>query len=264
MQHAFFVVGAETLFLVHMTNMWMEEHRYQCILRIGVDDGTKRELAALRKTYPDDWFIVGNHADSKFLIAQLNSGAVKSFSAGIWRGWFKVFGDHHWPWSKTDPVIEKIHVTVEQVVWYRPFDFNLERPRTLTYYLFGKGSEAHLQNYQVKQPDFDHVVTLKAAPSWLPAETLEAGTHVNFLNIPAVPGGSIEPVPGPVIPRRYDVHVSDPLRPGPHHVQYCGNGPPRELYVERTVFFGTFPVNNPDPAKPFSHPIPKGAAGDRK
>jgi hypothetical protein len=171
-------------------------------------------------------------------LPDIKRGKRGSFTGSIWRGWPSTTGTEHWPWANEPPVVEGFEVTIDQVVYFRHFDFNLNYPITLTYILFGAGNEAHLHHYQVKQPEFDHVVTLTEAPNWLPTEALEAGMPVNFRDIPASPGGR---------EAGQAVYCSDPLKQGTHYVQFSGYGPGRPITIDRTVWFGTFPVQEEDP-----------------
>ena len=169
-QHAFFIVGTEHLFLVHMTNMWIDCHLYQFILEIGVPEDVKQRYLDDRKRHPTDWYIIGNEHDDTMSLPNIQRGQRTSFRGSIWRGWPTKKGSPHWPWSNDDPVIKGFEVQVKRIVCFRHFDFNFNNPNTLSYILFGKGNEAHMQHYQVKQPEFDHVVTLAEAPEWLAAE----------------------------------------------------------------------------------------------
>jgi hypothetical protein len=247
-QHAFFVVGTQHLFLVHQTNMWIDCHQYQFIARARIPPDAKQRFLEDRNRHPTDWYIVGNDADDLISLPDIQRGKRTSFTGSIWRGWPKNEGTPHWPWAKDEPIVGHFDVEVERIVHFRHFDFNFNPPNTLSYILFGRGDEAHLQHYQVKQPDFDHVLTLSKAPAWLPEEALEAGMHVNFPDIPAVPGG---------VDCGQAVHCTNPLKNGTHHVQFAGYGPTRPITVDRTLFFGTFPVNEVDPCR-----SPKGPAQD--
>lgn len=239
-QHALFLVGTQHLFLVHMTNMWTECHQYQFIARARVPPDIKERYLEDRNRHPTDWYIVGNDAEDLISLPDIQRGRRTSFKGSLWRGFPKIGGTDDWPWANEPATIAHFDVEVERVVYFRHFDFNFNQPNTLSYLLFGRGDEAHLQHYQVKQPDFDHVLTLSKAPAWLPEEALEAGMHVNFPDIPAVPHGK---------DCWQGVHCTNPLKDGTHYVQFAGYGPTRPISVDRTVFFDTFPVNKSNPCK---------------
>lgn len=237
MQHALFIVGTQHLFLVHMTNFAMDCHRYQVILRVEIPDDVKTTFLEDRERHPDCWYIIGNTAADKMNLTEIKRGARTSFTGSIWRCMPKEITNEDWPWDGAPTVAESFEVRISQVVYFRRFDYNLNRPNTLTYVLFGAGHEAHLNHYQVKPPEFDHVVTLSEAPAWLPTGALEAGLTVNFPDIPADPND----------PEGTGVYCSDPLEPGTHYVQYGGYGPGRAITIDRTIWFGTWPVNKTDP-----------------
>ena len=237
-QHAFFVVGTRDLFLVHQGNMWMEPHRYQVVMRIALPADVQTELLSDRTRHPDAWYIIGNKSDAAFALPTIPQGARTSFTGSVWRGWPTQPGTEHWPWANTPPVIARFEVSIAQIVYYRHLDFNLDYPRTATYLLFGRGTEAHLYHLVTQQPDYDHVASLVRAPSWLPAALLETGVFVNFPSIPALPGGH---------ELRFAVYTENPIANGTHYVQFSGYGPRRQLDVDRTVFFGTWPINSINP-----------------
>lgn len=253
MQHAFFLVGDAHPFLVHMTNMWMDAHLYQMVLRVKLPEAMWQAYVKDRESAGSEhWYIVGNVADDEMALPDLARGAKRSFRGSLWRSWPTTPTEDGapWPWAKTPPVVADFEVQIERVVQYRHFDWNLRRPTSLTYFLFGEGEEAHMQSYQIKQPDFDHLLTLSAAPTWVAPALLEAGVHVNFPHIP--------PQPGPKRPQGTpDVYCEAPVGPGSHRVQLAGQTGERVLEIKREVFFGTYPVNA-------DHKLCDVSAGDAK
>lgn len=123
-------------------------------------------------------------------------------------------------------------------MYYRHFDFNLDYPNSLTYLLFGSGEEAHLYHYQTKEPDFDQVLSLAAAPTWLSPMILEAGVHVNVPTLHNIP-----------------VPCSNPLINPIYQVQYGGGPTQYAISVGRNLWFCTKITNEYDPCQP------KGAGG---
>ncbi len=243
-QHAFFIVGSQTFFLVHMINTWMDCHRYQVVLRVTLPEASKREFLSDRRQHPHDWYVVGNLESDLIALPNVQRGACTSYQANIWRGWPTNQGSEHWPWANDKPVLaQPFKVNIDRVVYFRRLDFNADYPRTTSYVLFGEGDEAHINHCPVKQPDYDHVASLRSAPDWLPKPLLEAGVPVNFPQIPAVPGGDA---------CREAMHESNPLSDGRGTVQYAGFGPKRPIHIERTVFFGTWPFNRTNQNEPWA------------
>ena len=126
-QHAFVLMGKETLFGVHMTQYHCDKHRYQVILRINLPEEARAEYLRQREAHPDATFIFcnGETAEEKFSIPALGAGNVS------WEGEADVmhgnifFGfrpneappPDWFPWTLHDtiPMIENVAVTVERV-----------------------------------------------------------------------------------------------------------------------------------------------------
>lgn len=233
-QHAFFLVGDHHLFMVHMLNSWIDCHRYQVVLKVSLPSDVVAEWRRDQRRNPQDWYIVGNLQSDLLSLPDLHRRSVTTFRASLWRSWPKAEGTAHWPWSNEPPVVEDFLVTVERVVYFRRLDFNADYPRTASYVLFGEGTECHLNHQAVKQPDYDHLVTLERAPRWVPASLLEAGIPVNFPDIPAVPGGHS---------CREALFMNPPFMLGQHFVQYGGVERVWPIEVQRHVFFSTWPFN---------------------
>lgn len=185
-RHAFIMVGTETLFLVHMTMFHMEEHCYQIVLRAKLPPTVMQKFREWRKKKPEQSYFLANLTESAMDVPQLASGQLQKFQAEIFEGIPESSpagapkGQYNvWPWTQA-PAVAKVEVTVERVVYFRHFDFNFDYPKHLTYVLFGAGKEAHMQSYQTKEPDYDHILSLKTAPAWLPKDKLESAVTVSF------------------------------------------------------------------------------------
>jgi hypothetical protein len=231
-QHAFIMLGEKALFLCHMTMFDMEEHCYQLILRATLPDETmKLYLAGLNQS-PRTTYFLGNSNSDLLTVADLASGARRGFLADLFRGVPDRPKSDGWPWDGRPQflVAANVEVTVDRVVYHRHFDMGLEHPKKLTYVLFGEGDEAHLNHFQTKEPDFDHVLSLSGRPDWLPKRKLEASVHVTFPSLASSP-----------------LHCRDPLDPGVHDVQYQGQGATLKLGVRESWWFSTAIVNSKDP-----------------
>src|SRR5690606_14572539 len=80
MQHAFFLVGDAHPFLVHMTNMWMDAHLYQMVLRVKLPEAMWQAYVKDRESAGSEhWYIVGNVADDEMALPDLARGAKRSF-----------------------------------------------------------------------------------------------------------------------------------------------------------------------------------------
>ena len=210
-RHAFIMVGTETLFLVHMTMFHMEEHCYQIVLRAHLPEKVMKQFREWRRKKPEQAYFLANLTESAMDVPQLACGQLTEFEAEIFEGIPDCSppgapkGQYNcWPWTQP-PAVAKVRVTVERVVYFRHFDYNFEYPKYLTYVLFGAGKEAHMQSYQTKEPDYDHILSLAKAPDWLPVEKLESVVTVSFPKEPSRP-----------------VRLKNPLTRKSYQVQYQG------------------------------------------
>ena len=208
-QHAFALMGRDTLFGVHLTQYHDDNHRYQVILRITLEDDIREEFLRMRAEHSEAGFFFcnGETPEEKFSVPTLGAGNTEwDGRRGVMHGNI-FFGFRppkivpppmHWfPWNLTDtiPIISDVTVTVERVVMYRPFSLGDVAPPKATYLIFGKGDEAHMTNIQTGQLltgtrdlplyglDVDHVLSLETAPEWLDKDMLEAGTVVTLPGI---------------------------------------------------------------------------------
>lgn len=242
-QHAFVMAGRKTLFLWHLTMLHMEEHEFELVLRATLTPEAEKAWLADWKQHPDETYFLGNVETDLMTIPELATGARTSFKASIWAG---IPVKHHyktWPWKNVKPIVANTPVTVDRVVAFRHFDLQQNYPESLTYLLFGAGTEAHIGHYQTREPDYDEVVTLGEAPPWLPAPLLEAGVHVNFPGLKATP-----------------VYCSSPLLDEHYMVRYNGQNPTPPtsgdaadglypLKIDRSLWFSTKVTNATDPCQ---------------
>jgi hypothetical protein len=229
-QHAFIMAGTQTLFLTHMTMMSIEAHSYQLVIRASIPAPCMAMYVADAQSHPNSTYFLGNAHYDLMSLPEIASGARREFLAVLYRDIpnRKVF--HCWPWKEEIPLIQTVPVTVERVVFYRHFDFNLNPPTNLSYFLFGRGNEAHVTNLQIKEPAFDHIATLASAPEWLSPRLLESGIPIEVLRRP----GSA-------------VYCRPPFRTGEVRVRYAGRGPERRIVTRRHLWFATHIVNSVDP-----------------
>lgn len=234
-RHAFILVGDKTLFLCHMTMFHMEEHCHQLVLKVSVPDRVHEQVRQWRKESPDEAIFMATPAGID--VADLVIGATQRLQMALHRG-IPAPNEHgeyeHWPWTGRTAAIAEVAVTVTRVVLHRHFHLGFPPPQSLAYFLFGAGDEAHMQSYQFAEPDFDHVVSLRAAPGWLPANKLEAGAIVSFPAFDRVP-----------------VPLANALLPGTHQADYHGfssylGNPIAPLFpveVGRTWWWSLSPLN---------------------
>ena len=203
-RHAFVMLGSEHLFLSHLTMFHMENHCYQLILRAKLPPDVMQAYRLWRKNNAENTYFLGNIKSDLWTCPQVKIGARKSFIADIWEGIPHKAAYEEWPWEHQTPIAKSVNVTIEDIVYYRHFDFNHGFPNDLSYLLFGMKPEAFLVHFQTKEPDFDHVLSLVEAPDWLPAEQLQACVPIQF----------------PKSANR--LFCMNPLQNGKHLVRYAG------------------------------------------
>lgn len=252
-QHAFAMLGTGTLYLSHLTMYHTEEHKYQLVLEGRLPDWAMERYLKERAAHPEDSYFLGNSPSDLFIVPALPARERTAFLCDIFRGIpIKPYYDH-WPWDGVTPVIANVPVVIERIVHYRLFAVNMNHPCTLSYLMFGAGNEAHMVNWQTKEPDFDHVLSLAEAPDWLSQTQLKAGVSVDFPNIPRVPPSP----PGAV------VHCINPLPKGSQQlVRYRGSSHPLPVKIGPTFWFCTKICNANDPCAGGNSPCGSGTPAE--
>jgi hypothetical protein len=231
-QHAFVMAGVETLFLCHLTMLHMENHMYELVLQASLPLYAQMEYLKDLARNPTATYFLGNAEQDLMTIPEIHIGSRVAFTANIWRG---IPEKHHyrvWPWKHQDPIVSNVTVKIDRVVRIRHFNFAQQYPESMTYFLFGSGTEAHLYHYQTHEPDFDQVVSLAEAPSFIPPPQLQSGVLINIPDIPA------DKIP-----------CSNPLTKKEYLVQYEGIDYMRlhEIKIERSLWFSTKITNAKNP-----------------
>ncbi|WP_193140865.1 hypothetical protein [Meridianimarinicoccus sp. MJW13] len=240
-QHAFALIGQDTVFGVHMTQYTHEVHKYQIILKLKLPEATLQSYRRARKAYPTDFIVMCNDLDDLFTIPSMAAQETTQFTASIFRGWPteipEDLDDPHWfPWALdgVNPMEDclQFKVEVERIVLFRPFAHHYQTPQHATYYLFGEGDEAHMTTLQTARlangplgpdtfgPDYDHVLSLKEAPDWLDKTLLKAGI---VISVPSVQ--IYDPATN-----TFSIPCSNPFEgKAKVDVQYRGMGPARPI-----------------------------------
>ncbi len=259
-QHAMTLVGHKTVFAVHMTQFYMEEHKYQLIFEVHLPHKIAVELDQHRRRHPKAWFVLSNDENDLFTIPQIASGRKKSYRAQIFQGLPEFShkaeeNPHFYPWSpdRVRPLLTDFTAEVGRIVTYRPFLHHLALQDCASYLLWGKGEEAHMTNLQNARlssgrfetlsfgPDYDHVLSLRDRPLGLDDAQLEAGIAVSvpkirlrekFSGEQCIPGGN-------------------PIAPGERvELLYRGIQPALTVIAGETFLYGTAVCNSPDVLRP--------------
>lgn len=241
MRHAYVFVGTATIFLCHQIMGFMQGHNYEVVLEVELPEEIQRALILNREQTGATHF-VATAEGSEHTLPALKAGRLGEFLADVWDYFPLNWGDH-WPWTG-EPLFGAFPVKVRRVVHYRQIDLNLAARRFEGYVLFGKGDEAHVYHSVVREPDYDHVASLRGPPDWIQPEQLEAAVAIGVPDL------------------AWDADAtrcSNPLPDGRHRVLFHGieeyrdpHGqdpekriivPEYRIGVERTWWFSTRVVN---------------------
>jgi hypothetical protein len=254
MWHAFALLGTETFFASHLTNLFMEVHKYQLIIEISLPEPYRSKLIEERKRHPADGYFVANLFPDDLIgsgsdpmnLSELAAGLRTSFKGNVWRGIPNKSVYNDWPWRGVRPFLSNVPISIKRIVHFVPFSESMNHPDRLSYLLFGSGAEAHLVHLQTmhsREPDFDHVASLKEVPGWLATDSwlLEAGAVVDLPDKPRF---------GDDEDKRRGVRCATPFEDGAEiDVRYRGADPSRRITIGTNKWFCTRIANSPDPCK---------------
>ncbi|MCP9234673.1 hypothetical protein [Lewinella sp. JB7] len=191
-QHAFALVGEQTLFLCHQIMTHMEPHCYEFILEVEIPPDKKKVILADRKS-TDHAHYFGNREGGEFTLPSVVAGRVTSFRADVWTS----IPDSNPPDSLPQPPWGEMHnitpwlsdveVTIVRTVHYRHLNRNEVSRRFEEYILFGRGKEAHILHSVRWQPDYDHLASLATAPDWITEDQLVATVNLSVPGLPVDP-----------------------------------------------------------------------------
>lgn len=182
--HNMLVVGENAVYLSHLP-MFQQEgrppmpHRYQVILEIdfiGDDRDTQGRYAEDRQRHREATIYMLSPT-APFVLPSLVSAdpqgnPLRQFNGTIFRG--------HLERPEGVPILRDAMVHVEQVVYFREFDPEVEKPSQLEYLLFGRGDELFLTHQITKAPDFDQVLAVRVIGHGFTDDELGQGVHLIF------------------------------------------------------------------------------------
>ncbi len=232
--HGMFMLGTTTLFLCHMPMFGKEDHFYQLTLQASLDSASMTTYVKDRAQNPKAAYNLINLDSNPFTLPDLVTDRIRSYQATIFRGYSNDGGGTPGP-----TIVNSATVTVDRIVYFRPFNQNIPRPASLTYVLFGDGREAHLDHYIAADPDFQHLLTLPTVPAWLPETQLRSGVSITFAQ-------SSTPI-----------GCAPPIKAGAYSVLFQGIATaPVSIQVGDTFWYSTgnmLNVTDPCPTGPVAH-----------
>jgi hypothetical protein len=185
--HNFFMFGSKALYVSHMPMFTVEKHMYQVILRVTLPDAVMRGYRARQGPRRTPWNLV--NSEHQYTLPQIKAGTLTSFKVDVYEDYSNADAA-----PVGSPFATNVPLRVDEVVHFRHFDFNIPRPQHLTYLLFGRGGEAHIEHYIARDPDFQHIVTLKSAPAWLSPDQLAASAEISLADVSSVPTRCANPL----------------------------------------------------------------------
>lgn len=191
--HGFFMFGTTALYVSHMPMFTMEKHMYQVILRVRLPDAVMQAYLADQGPGRTPWNLVNSAVE--YTLPQLKAGTLTSFAVDVYKDYSNADAAPVEP-----PFATNVTLTVDEVVHFRHFDFDIPRPHHLTYLLFGRDGEAHLEHYIARDPDFQHIVTLGSVPDWLSPDQLAAGVEISLADAASLPTPCADPLTGKSYP----------------------------------------------------------------
>jgi hypothetical protein len=226
-RHAFLLVGTRHLFICHQIMRAMPAHNWEAVFEVELQNSIRDKLLTQRQD-PRVSLFLANADNSRRTIPGLAQGP-DTVQADVW-SYFPRPEDwgSNWPWP--DPAeYQNIEVRVRRSMHTRFLDANIGDLEFERYLLFGKGREAHLYHSIWNIPDYDHVLSLREAPPSVSAVELEAGVHIDMLDLPWEAGTT---------------HCVDPLPAGKYQAcRTTRDRTPFTIDVERTHWFSTRVVN---------------------
>jgi hypothetical protein len=157
MIHHFVVIGADTMYLSHLSMFSMAEHRIQLIVEVEfaeLDGSPTTAYQDDRKAHPGQKLYTldpGKFVLSDILPEGSHPPRLSTLKANLFR--------NHLEQGDTNPeVIASGEVRIKRVVharWYEPDPQPLSN---LEYLLFGKGTETYLAHFITRPPDFDQLL----------------------------------------------------------------------------------------------------------
>jgi hypothetical protein len=192
--HNWMLVGSQTAFLSHLPMFeklnsagtdYLTPHRFQVILQASFtsrgSDVSPLYFTDRRAHKNVKMFTVSPAKD--FVLAQVVSAPpLKSFPATVFRGHLERGGQ---------PIrgLQDVAVNIQKIVHFHKFDPTAQKPPTLEYLLFGRGSELFLAHSIVKPPDFDQILSVAVSGLTLTDKDLGSSIRVSIpsrQNSPAV------------------------------------------------------------------------------
>ena len=216
--HGFFMLGNDNIMLYHSSAFASINHPYQMIINVNITpvlSSDQYELAydALINfgwtwiTHNGEWH-GGSHehlvSHEPFTLPHFHAGSVPHFNGDISLLWTdgRGYAVHRY--------LQDVTLTVEKIMYFRRFDLSADYPETLTYLLFGIGSDVYMAHYLTKNSGtkenphplaFDDILRVNR-PAWLAGQDdlLESVIEVKIpsVSVTTLPTSSPLPVGTPV------------------------------------------------------------------
>ena len=135
--------GTDKVHYVHLPMFYMANHRYQVIVTGDLPDDAMEKYKAVRSSYPNDYFTLGNIEDATLMDLIKEGG---SFDAVINRG---LPPDGRIIVEKT--TLSNIHIVVQQSLATNSLQASY--PTRMPFYLYGTPEQQHIDHMLLVAPD---------------------------------------------------------------------------------------------------------------
>jgi hypothetical protein len=218
--HGFLLMGTEILYSCHFPMFFMPEHRYQAILEVALGQTDKDIYLKKRKETPGKPVMIMN------LEPMLLKDIVNSSSFSAFASFANENGD-----PDGDPFIASSTVSVKKSLVFNHLDpQGGDYPESLTYYLYGRDSEAHLSHLLSKAPNFQQELDVTLSGDILN----KIGSSDNGpikTSIPSLNEKSMQPI------------ASDPLRQQEYTIKCDDDGSTGKISIGNKFWINNGPLN---------------------
>jgi hypothetical protein len=159
--HGMLIVGEQSVYLSHLP-LFGSPHDFQVLLEATFSkpgDDPQNDYFDDRKRAREKIYTLEPEA---FVLPSLAAATpLRSFKANIYRGHFERFPNRRA--QDAARIGQGVDVTVTRILHFRKFDPTAAKLPALEYLLFGKGDELFVAHFITTPPDFDQVLSVKAA-----------------------------------------------------------------------------------------------------
>lgn len=146
--HGMMLMGHERVYASHLP-MFHSPHHYQIILELTLTQSDLEAYRLDRAVHSAER--VYTLEPETFVLPEMVNGT-KKFTANIYRGHFERGGV---------AILKNVSVSIARVVYFKKFEPDEQKPKSLEYILFGHEGEQFLAHRICAAPDFDEILSVQ-------------------------------------------------------------------------------------------------------